>query len=172
MSTLGTPSVRPNHVTDPAQVEPSVIHRCDDGTLPPDSELANWGQKFEAFGEIIDRPFNVFNTMRASIEAAGFTNIHEKVYKVPIGDWPKHKLYKDAGRFNEEGFREGMEGFAMMLFTSVGEKPWSAEEVQMYLAKLRNELDNRGWHQYILQRRVWAQKPFEKASLEGTETAA
>lgn len=134
---------------------------CDDGTVPPDSELANWGQKFEAFGRIINRPFNVFDTMKDSISAAGFTNIHEKLYKVPLGDWPKHPVYKDAGRLNEETFRAGMEGFAMMLFTSVGDKPWTPEEVHVYLGKLRKELENRNWHQYIRQRRVWAQKPFD-----------
>ena len=55
------------------------------------------------------RPFNTYETMKDSIEAAGFTNFKEKIYKVPIGTWAKHPIYKDAGRFNEEQFREGME---------------------------------------------------------------
>lgn len=70
-------------------------------------------------------------------------------------------MYKDAGRLNEEMFRDGMEGFAMMLFTSVGEKPWTPEEVQAYLGQMRQELENKHWHKYIRQRRVWAQKPFD-----------
>lgn len=125
--------------------------RCDDGTLPPDSELANWGQKFEAFGKIINLPFNVFDTMRSSTEGAGFVKIHEKVYKVPIGDWPRHPVYKDAERLKEVMLTDEQEGFAMMLFTSVGEKPWTHEEVQAYLAKMRKELGNRDWHQDIRQ---------------------
>ena len=58
----------------------------------------------------------------------------------------------------------------MMLFTSVGEKPWTPEEVQVYLAKMRGELENRNWHKYIRQRRVWAQKPFETVKKGGAAT--
>ena len=91
------------------QVEPSVIYRSDDLSLPPSSLLADWGQKFERMGAKAGRPFNTYDTMKDSIEATGFTNIQEKIYKVPIGTWAKHPMLKDAGRMNEEQFREGME---------------------------------------------------------------
>ena len=55
------------------------------------------------------RPFNTYDTMKDSIEAAGFVNVQEKVYKVPVGTWAKHPVYKDAGRLNELQFMEGME---------------------------------------------------------------
>lgn len=55
------------------------------------------------------RPFNTYDTMKDSIKAVGFVNVQEKVYKVPIGTWAKHPLYKDAGRLNELQFMEGME---------------------------------------------------------------
>lgn len=90
-------------------IEPQVIYRSDDGSLPADSLLSDWGQKFERMGAKAGRPFNTYDTMKESIEAAGFTNIQEKIYKVPIGTWAKHPIYKDAGRLNEEQFREGME---------------------------------------------------------------
>lgn len=41
-------------------------------------------------------------------------------------------------------------------------QPWSPEEVQVYLAKVRNEINAPGLHAYSLKRRVWAQKPFDK----------
>ena len=40
-------------------------------------------------------------------------------------------------------------------------KPWSTEQVQVYLAKIRKEVDS-GWHIYQRARRVWAQKPFDE----------
>ena len=48
--------------------------------------------------------------MRAHIEAAGFTNLHEKLYRCPIGDWAKHPVLKEAGKFNKIQFLQGMEG--------------------------------------------------------------
>lgn len=95
--------------------------------------------------------------MRSGIEAAGFTNVQEKNYKLPLGDWPRNKVLKDAGRLNEQQFRNGMEGFVLALFTSAG--GWSVEECQVYLAKVRKELDGKRFHGYCPMRRIWAQKP-------------
>ncbi len=39
--------------------------------------------------------------------------------------------------------------------------PWRYEEAQVYLAKVRNELDA-GYHCYQKAKRVWAQKPFDE----------
>lgn len=45
--------------------------------------------------------------------------------------------------------------------TNFGEpEPWSVEEVHVYAAKVRKELEM-GYHIYNKSRRVWAQKPFE-----------
>lgn len=38
--------------------------------------------------------------MRRDIEEAGFINLDEKDYKVPVGTWPKLQVYKDAGQVN------------------------------------------------------------------------
>lgn len=56
----------------------------------------------------------------------------------------------------------GMEGYSMFLFTKFGEpEPWSPAEVQVYLAKLRKEIETPGLHAYYLKRRVWGQKPLD-----------
>lgn len=99
---------------------------------------------------------DTMNTMRARIEAAGFTNIHEKLYKVPTGDWAKNKILKEAGRLNLIQFKQGMEGYIMFVLTRHG--GWTPEEVQLYLAGIRKELDARP-HVYQFTRRIWAQKP-------------
>lgn len=122
----------------------------DDGSLPPDSLLAGWGKTFLECGEAAGRPLNTQLTMRDAIERAGFTEIHEKEYKCPIGPWPKHPVYKDAGRVNSVQWRSGLEGWAMWLLTKHGKPhPWSAEEVRVYVAKVRRELiEGTGLHIY------------------------
>lgn len=40
-------------------------------------------------------------------------------------------------------------------------EPWSAEKVQVYIAKAKEELAQ-GWHIWMPTKRMWAQKPFEK----------
>lgn len=40
-------------------------------------------------------------------------------------------------------------------------KPWSPEEVQIYLAKIRKEMNDPTIHSYLIVKRVWAQKPVD-----------
>lgn len=95
------------------QVEPTVYFTSDDGTLPADSTMAQWGPMFLRIGENIGRPLDTVDTMKAGIEAAGFVNVKEKMYKVPMGEWAKNEMLKEAGRFSKISGLAGMEGYAM-----------------------------------------------------------
>lgn len=75
---------------------------------------------------------------------------------MPTGDWAKNKILKEAGRLNLIQFKQGMEGYVMFVLTRHG--GWTPEEVQLYLAGIRKELDARP-HVYQFTRRIWAQKP-------------
>lgn len=74
--------------------------------------------------------------MRAGIESAGFTNVREKTFKMPIGDWAKHPIYKEAGRWNMMAYKEGLEGWLMYALTRWGlPEPWEPDEVTSYVGK-------------------------------------
>ena len=82
--------------------------------MPADSILATCGKMgvrcFAKSGKNID----TVEKLRPRIEAAGFTNIHEKVYKVPIGDWVKNPLLKEAGKYHQAQLLEGAEGVSKL----------------------------------------------------------
>ena len=144
--------------------------------MPPDSVLATSGPAFLAACEKMGNPGDTIDKMKDRIAAAGFINIQEKVYKVPLGEWVKNPILKEAGRFCKTHLLTGMEGFAMFAFTHFGEpEPWTADEVQIWLAKFRKDVETKGIHAYYLKRRVWAQKPFNESKEEKKvefETAA
>lgn len=50
---------------------------------------------------------HVTDLMREGIEKAGFINVHERAFKFPIGDWPKHPIYKEAGRLHMKSYKDG-----------------------------------------------------------------
>lgn len=105
---------------------------------------------------------NTVDTFKSRIEAAGFTNVHEKQYKCPVSEWARNPTHREAGRFEKLHLLNGMEGMCMYLLTKFGDpEPWSPEEVKIYTAKARKELENREYHAYVKMRRVWAQKPLE-----------
>lgn len=76
-------------------------------------------QLFIEAGEITGKTFDIANTMRRDIEATGFTNIHEKVYKDPMGPWPSDLRLKEIGKWTLLGFDIGLEGHALSIMTKV-----------------------------------------------------
>lgn len=129
--------------------------------LPEGSSLGKFGDVIHGAAQNSGNASNIANIMKEEIEAAGFTNVHEMDFKWPIGDWSKHPIYKEAGKYGMVGFTAGFEGWLMWLLTRFGApKPWSTEEVQVYLAHCRQEL-KRGLHIYQNGKRVWAQKPLD-----------
>lgn len=99
-------------------VEQSIQVACDDGSCPPDAKVLNTPNVIGVAAEASDNPTNVYETMKERIEKAGFINIQEKVLKMPIGDWPRHPVYKDVGKCMKEHFLSGMEGWAMVRLFS------------------------------------------------------
>lgn len=131
------------------QIEFDVRVRSDDGSLPPDSVLAGWGDNFIGCAARAGRPLTTQETMRASIEAAGFVDVHERLYKVPMGPWAKDKLLKEVGLLNLQHWKSGLEGYAMWLLTKFGApSPWTKDEVEVYLVNVRKELMDSRIHAY------------------------
>lgn len=53
--------------------------------------------------------------------------------------------------------------------TKFGEpEPWSPEEVHVFLAKMRKEMEDPKLHGYFYKRRVWGQKPWDSATKKPT----
>lgn len=57
-----------------------------------------------------EKPIDIIDTFKSRIAAAGFANIHEKVYNVPLGDWAKNPGLKEAGKFCKAQVLAGIEG--------------------------------------------------------------
>ncbi|KAJ5642917.1 uncharacterized protein N7484_005424 [Penicillium longicatenatum] len=123
------------------EIHPTIY--CDDDSIPHDNVLFDIGPRFDAAANKSGKPMDLIKTMRASIEKAGFVDVHEKNVKWPIGPWPKDKTLKE-----------------------LGPTPWSPEEVQVYNARMRKELLNPRHHAYQRARRVWARKPFSDQKTE------
>ena len=114
-------------------VDVEMDMRCDHGSLPADSLLAKWREEMGSITEKSGNTILVTDLMRQGIENAGFVNIHEKKFKFPLGDWPRHPIYQEAGEMNKVHFKEGLEGWGMWLLTSIGR---SHEEVTTFVGRI------------------------------------
>ena len=90
----------------------------DDGSLAHDSALSRWWDLFKAIGERTGRTFAASEAAYESITAAGFIDVQEKMFKVPIGPWPKDKTMKERGTWNQAFLLDGLEGFALRGLTT------------------------------------------------------
>lgn len=133
--------------------------KCDDATMPRNAKLRTYGNLLNACAKNASTPLDICRRMRGKIEAAGFINVQEKRYKIPIGEWAKHPIYKDAGKAALRSFKIGLPGWSTHLLTHHARPRWTNADVEAYLGELNLELDQR-WHIYCSSRRVWAQKPF------------
>lgn len=131
------------------QVEAGPFVASDDGSLPADSNLAHWGPLMEVCGARAGRPCDIVMTMGESIKKAGFVDVHEKIYKWPLGPWPRDQKFKEAGMVNIQHWMSGIEGWCMWLLTKYGEpEPWTKDQVHVFCAKMRTELKNPHYHTY------------------------
>ena len=79
--------------------EVSTPHYNDSGQpLPKDTGVMRWSSLMEDAMRKNKRPFpSSHRDLTSKQEKAGFEDIQYKMYKQPIGLWPKEKRFKDIG---------------------------------------------------------------------------
>ncbi|RMZ77470.1 hypothetical protein DV738_g4377, partial [Chaetothyriales sp. CBS 135597] len=131
------------------QLECSVDCRADDDSTPPGSPCARWGELFTHAFNKLGKPVDVLNHQYRWLREAGFEDVHEERFKMPIGLWPSAKTpfgrkMKEIGRWRLLEVEAGMEGWALALFTRV--LGMSYQEVQLYLSEMRKSWSDRRVH--------------------------
>lgn len=119
----------------------------DDGTLTDEHNTSNWIGMLLSAARKIGREPCPGPKFFERVKGAGFTNITEKVFKMPIGSWPKDPKLKELGLINASQVIDGLEAFSMRLMCDV--QAWSEGEVQVLLAKVRKELKGTAFHAYV-----------------------
>ncbi|KAJ6260120.1 hypothetical protein Dda_4341 [Drechslerella dactyloides] len=138
-------------------VETTVEILCDDGSVPDDCALMQWVKIMQDACESSGATFRVAGHMREWCEKAGFTEITEQAFKVPIGPWPRDKQDKLVGSFNLANMLQAVEGFSMHLLTRYGNK--NPNEVYELIEKVRADMKNKKLHSYFRLFVCYARKP-------------
>lgn len=80
------------------------------------------------------------------MEDAGFVNVVSREFKIPIGVWPANQKLREAGAFQLMAMLEGIQGLTLAFWTRF--LGWSAENVEIALAKVRTEFKSKKIHSY------------------------
>ncbi|OCK86192.1 S-adenosyl-L-methionine-dependent methyltransferase [Lepidopterella palustris CBS 459.81] len=132
---------------------------CDDGTMDSNYAFAEWTATQDKAAMTMGRPLRIANKLKRWYEQAGFVDVHEEIYKLPINSWPKDPQFKMLGRFNETNLLDGLQAFSLQLFQKgLG---WTKDEIEVYLVQVRKALSDRNVHAYHKIFVVWGRKPEE-----------
>lgn len=132
--------------------------RCADDTLQGTS-LQLWGELLCEAARDTGRPMgsDVTDRYREWVHDAGFIDIEERHYMWPSNGWPKDPLMKEIGRWNSVNIKDGLEGFCLALLTRG--KGWSKHEVDIFVAKVAADINDRRVHAYYPMPVCWGRKP-------------
>lgn len=142
------------------QIEMSVTLTSDDGSVTKDSPLDRWGKITLEAGDAMGKDFRIHEQVKGYLDAAGFEDVVEQSYKLPIGSWSVDPHLREIGRWNEVRWRQGIEGWSLDLFTRI--LGWSPLMVRIHLSKMRMALNDRKIHAYHIVNVVYGRKPARK----------
>ena len=92
---------------------------CDDGTMPHDFPFRRWSLEANEASKALDRQFFIGHELKQWFARAGFTDIHERVIKVPLNSWPTEQRAREIGQNWHENLERGISGWSMGLFNRV-----------------------------------------------------
>ncbi|KAL2819576.1 S-adenosyl-L-methionine-dependent methyltransferase [Aspergillus cavernicola] len=100
------------------QVEQSVVPKSDDGSVDG-TIFQEWGQVSLEAGEAFGKSLQIMDKARDRMINAGFVDVVERKFKVPMGGWARESRLKQLGLFNRLQWEEGIEGWCMFLLTAI-----------------------------------------------------
>ena len=124
-----------------------IDNRSDDGSLTEAHNYRQWTKGLIKALVDINRDPCPGPKLRGYAEKAGFVNVQERVFKIPLGPWAKDPHMKDIGMMNLVQALDGIEAFSLKVFEMLG---YSREETEVLLANVRRELKTRAFHCYAL----------------------
>ncbi|EED22085.1 conserved hypothetical protein [Talaromyces stipitatus ATCC 10500] len=131
----------------------------DDGSCPEWTQM--FLEKLDEASILSGRRLNVARDQKQYMIDAGFINVHDVIFRLPLSPWHSDPRMKEIGRLRGLAMNEGVEGYSLALYTRF--LGWSPNEVRILLAKVRSEFNDVRNQMYIAVHVVYGQKPEEVA---------
>lgn len=143
-----------------------IVPKSDDGSLPADHTLSQWAALFVEASNRFGKPLTVVDDMKQNMADAGFEEVTEVRYKVPVGPWPSDAKLKELGRWDLVYCDQGCEGWALFLLTHVmgvccsdgsmawqctvaNVQQWNVEDVKELVSRYKEALRDPKVHSYF-----------------------
>lgn len=114
---------------------------ASDGSLSPDSAVARFHTLTGGAREAQGFDMKPGRLLENWLREAGFINVAAHRIPLPLGPWPKDRRLKEIGAWNLLQMQMGMQGICLGTLCHTAQ-PWSAEEVEVFLAEIRRDHRN------------------------------
>ncbi|KAF9894987.1 hypothetical protein FE257_004611 [Aspergillus nanangensis] len=101
--------------------------------------LRQWETLMEEAADTFGKRINVAAVQKVLMLRAGFVEVDEQVFKVPLGQWSDDQRMNRAGQEYRYQMHCALEGYTLRLFTKT--LGWSKEDTDVLLGRVRKELD-------------------------------
>ncbi|GAW19799.1 hypothetical protein ANO14919_092900 [Xylariales sp. No.14919] len=130
---------------------------CDDGSMPDDYAPNLLFNDLEDCARREQRPLDVAKTYKQGLINAGFVDVTEQVYKIPINGWPKSKNWKTLGDLWNVNCLDAIQGVAMALLHRA--RGLKRHQIEIHLMDTRRGLSDKSVHAYQSCYVVLGRKP-------------
>ncbi|KAF4450828.1 hypothetical protein F53441_6099 [Fusarium austroafricanum] len=106
----------------------------------------------------VDFPAAAGGKLAAKMQAAGFVNVTERIFHVPLGTWPKNQVLKTVGLYWRTILTDGLQAIALgPMSRGMG---WSREEIEVFLVDVRRAYSDNTALLYMPMHIVYGQRPY------------
>lgn len=103
------------------------------------------------------RPIRIAKKVKKWMIAAGYVDVQVVTTKIPIGSWPKDKRLKAIGRNWAKLLSDTLPAASYKPFND--SLDWSRDEIEVFLAEVRQSLKERSIHAYMKNYTVFGRRP-------------
>ncbi len=148
---------------------------CDD-PLPEGWSVKRWWDDLGSTSSAAHRSLRGSHELKGWFQAAGFVDVEEKIYKIPMNGWPLVPELKKLGELWHRNIGDGMAAFSYVLLNRI--KGMTKEQIevssracldvlakqitddgQLSLVDVRRDLADQRVHGYQKLHIVWGRKP-------------
>ncbi|EGR48929.1 uncharacterized protein TRIREDRAFT_61284, partial [Trichoderma reesei QM6a] len=116
-----------------------------------------WVDKLDAASRLYGKQINVARYQKQWIMDAGFEDVEERVYRIPIGPWAKDPTLKELGKFELTHMQMSVDSHTPALFTRV--LNYSKDQADVLMEGVKREFRSRDLRLITSYRFIIGRKP-------------
>ncbi|KAI1961087.1 hypothetical protein LOZ58_003575 [Ophidiomyces ophidiicola] len=129
----------------------------DDGTDKRAVTATQWQQLLLIGSEKFGKRLDVEDMWKEKMEKAGFVDVVDESFKVPLRPWAKDPKLRQLGELQAIQIKESIESYSLALFTRI--LGWTVDELDILLTAVRNDFSDPRSHLYGRMRFIYGRKP-------------